>query len=266
METESFFVDWAGKDDFRVRTIATQFVECFEASKDDTGRQLRFHVEKLMPDWSDPTLRFDRLNVVASLVHNLIGNDFTYKHSLRKTNARQQCNPLHDSTGLRHVAFTPFPEAQQVTLAHRVATQEWVGVCDVKYKRYGRALISTQRIQKDDIICDYHGEVITGVTWREYSEGIKDTSYCLEVPFGHTKRIINARSEICEAHRHNRCLGRFANHSLAGNDTSNVKLANITIASTEESVVVLKARRTIEPFEQLRFDYYDKSAHAMFKD
>ena len=40
----------------------------------------------------------------------------------------------------------------------------------------------------------------------------------------------------------------------------------VVLSSIGERIVILKARRDIEPFEQLRFDYGEKFAQALFDD
>lgn len=143
--------------------------------------------------------------------------------------------------------------------------QRWVGICDVTFAKYGRGVITLQRIQKDDIICDYHGEIIKNCNLKEYLASTEDIGYCMEIP-GLYKRVINAKKEHCTEHPNVRCLGRLVNHALDRRVTSNIKPVDILIFQTGERAVILKARRIIEPFEQLRFDYKDKEARRMFKD
>lgn len=161
----------------------------------------------------------------------------------------------------------PITNVFLVTLVDRMLTQQWVGICDVKFERYGRGVITLQRIQKDDIICDYHGDIIKDCNFTDFLETTDDISYCLEVPTGPYKRIINAHKEICEAHPNVRCLGRLVNHALDRRVTSNIKPVDIGIFSYNgERAILLKARRIIEPFEQLRFDYKDKNARKTMLD
>ena len=61
-------------------------------------------------------------------------------------------------------------------------------------------------------------------------------------------------------------LGRLANHATQKNNETNMKMVEIVIFSLGERIVILKARRDIVPFEQLRFDYGEKVAQALFDD
>jgi len=159
------------------------------------------------------------------------------------------------------------PGDAQVTLQHRIETQEWVGVCDVTFKTFGRGLISLQKFQQNDIVCDYHGKVVENCNFEEYynNDDVK-MEYCMELVTGPKKRIIDASANICPIHPTNRCLGRLANHAGIRKGLANLKPEEIYIEAMQTKVVVLRARKPIEPFEQLRFDYNDKTAQALFKD
>ena len=68
-------------------------------------------------------------------------------------------------------------------------------------------------------------------------------------------------------------MGRLANHATqrrnnADNGEANMKSASILLDHTDPPlrVGVMKARRQIEPFEQLRFDYGDKTAQELFTE
>ena len=88
--------------------------------------------------------------------------------------------------------------------------------------------------------------------------------FCLSVP-GPPKRIIDASAEECAEHPGTRCLGRLANH---GSKSANIKLKDILLDKLKPKVrvVVLKAKRPIEPLEQLRFNYGDKRCRKLFPD
>ena len=188
---------------------------------------------------------------------------------LRKVGVKRHLNPMSDSTGIRYKAYDKsFGEEQQIELLHRSVTQEWVGVCDVKFAKFGRGLVSLQHITKDDVVVDYHGLVVEGLTMEEYSKkpGVV-SEYCMEID-QKPKRIIDASSETCPDHTGNRCLGRLANHGLVKSGTANMCMADIelNLIETKPRVVVLQARMDIEPLQQLRFDYRDTVARALFKD
>ena len=188
---------------------------------------------------------------------------------LKKEGVKRQLNPLRDTTGISYRPFEAFSIEQQIELMHRCETQEWVGVCDATLPTFGRALISLQRIRKDDVIVDYHGLVVRGVSLEDYAtRDYVASEYCLEVD-QKPKRIIDATSEICTLHPGNRCLGRLANHARQSKGSvANMSLADVELTAIPETprVVILQARVDIEPFQQLRFDYNDRVAHSLFKE
>ena len=184
---------------------------------------------------------------------------------------RRRQNPLRETTGIMHKQYEEFRKELQTELQSRCATQNWIGICDAKFKKFGRGVVSLQRIRKNDIIMDYHGKVVTGITFEEYAdESDVAHEYCIEVA-DYPKRIIDATSETCRDHPGNRCLGRLANHVTQGSkhsDSENMKLADLLLDKLEPAVrvVVLKSRREIQPFEQLRYDYGDRLAKQLFTD
>jgi hypothetical protein len=188
---------------------------------------------------------------------------------LQKAGTTRQLNPLKNSTGIRYKAYEPFNQEQHMELLHRCQTQQWVGVCDAKFAKYGRALVSLQRMKKHDIIVDYHGLVVEGMSLDDYSEANPQVSveYCVVVEHK-PKRIIDATSETCINHPRLRCLGRLANHAHHKRGAANMVMTDVLLdmMSGQPRVVVLQARLDIEPFEQLRFDYNDRVARALFED
>lgn len=184
-------------------------------------------------------------------------------------NSIRQHRPLASTSGLklRDCASLEYP--MQLTLHERIESQHWVGVCAVTLPVFGRSLISTQRFAKDDIICDYHGTVVTGVKYEDYilSNTDVDPEFVMVVTGDH-RRLVDACQETCPIHATTTmCMGRLANHAPPTSHQANMKPADVSIGSVNTStrVVVFKAKRAIEPFEQLRYDYYDKTARKMFK-
>ena len=93
-------------------------------------------------------------------------------------------------------------------------------------------------------------------------EGVK-REFCLAVK-GPGRRIINASAEICPVRPDSKCMGRLANHSVV---KANMKCTNvIAFADNKHGYVVLRASRTIHPFEQLMFDYEDPIARSEFNE
>lgn len=184
---------------------------------------------------------------------------------------RRPNQSIAETTGLIHKGgLERFTFEMQIELKSRCDTQKWVGVCDATFHIFGRGLVSTQLIQKDEIICDYHGKCVTSVTYDEYIEDESVNPEFVMQIIGPPRRLIDATDEICPLHPENRCLGRLANHvtQRKHNFAANMKAVEIFCDLLQPTIriCVLKARRTIEPFEQLRFDYGDRVAHQMFQE
>jgi hypothetical protein len=59
-------------------------------------------------------------------------------------------------------------------------------------------------------------------------------------------------------------MGRLANHAVT---ESNMKSTDVILFGDNDSrIVVLRAKRNIKPFEQLRFDYEDSIARSEFSE
>ena len=116
---------------------------------------------------------------------------------------------------------------------------------------------------------DYHGVAVTDKTYQDLIRNRSvPTEFVLEIG-APVKRFIDASSEVCVEHPTNRCLGRLANHSTLNskkNLDANMKIIEVVLKAFDppKRLAVFKARRNIEPFEQLRYDYGDKVARNMF--
>ena len=132
------------------------------------------------------------------------------------------------------------------------------------FSKFGRGIIATRVFQKNEVVIDYHGQVFLKTSMDEVSaiEGVK-REFCLKVK-GPGRRIINAAAETCPVHPDSRCMGRLANHSVL---EANMKSTdNIVFADNNQCYVVLRASKTINPFEHLMFDYEDSIARSEFSE
>ena len=161
-----------------------------------------------------------------------------------------------------------------------VKGQSWTGVCDVFYPGYGRGVMATTVFHRNDIILDYHGIIVEKVTFHDYVQADplrRKHEFIVEVQ-QNGKRLIDASDERCDEKHHEqglRCLGRLCNFSKSkmnngyANKNCNVRLTEITIKSLESDkngrYAVLVAKQDIQPFEQILYDYKDKTAHHLFK-
>ena len=125
----------------------------------------------------------------------------------------------------------------------------------------GRAVFSTQPIEKDSIIVDYCGKQIRGVSWKEYINTNPDSQeFLFQVGL---KFLIDASAKPCPNHPNIRCLGRLLNHKNSKTQNVTPKLQNF---KWNLQALFLVAARDIEPYEQLMFDYKDEVANKLFND
>ena len=93
----------------------------------------------------------------------------------------------------------------QINLKDRIDNQKWEWICDAHFTKFGRGIVSLGKLEKDTIIVDYHGKVITGQKFEEYVQQPDVTSEFVMEVAGPPKRLIDASSEICVDHPTNLC-------------------------------------------------------------
>ncbi len=127
--------------------------------------------------------------------------------------------------------------------------------------------------EKNEVVLDYHGIETEGEKLDEYCE--KDPTrrlweYIVDVRQGR-QRLIDASIDPWAVNFGHRCLGTLVNYAAEShkgkyNDKCNLKLAEVVCSQlTNQRIVVLVARRDIEPLEQLLWDYKDDVARKFFQ-
>ena len=74
-----------------------------------------------------------------------------------------------------------------------------------QFTKFGRGIVSLGKLEKDAILVDYHGKVITGQKFEEYVQQPGNISEFVMEVAGPPKRIVDASSEICTDHPTNLC-------------------------------------------------------------
>ena len=70
----------------------------------------------------------------------------------------------------------------QINLKDRIDNQKWEWICDAHFTKFGRGIVSLGKLEKDTIIVDYNGKVITGQKFEEYVQQPDVTSeFVMEV-------------------------------------------------------------------------------------
>lgn len=117
----------------------------------------------------------------------------------------------------------------------------------------GKGVVATRRFQTGEVVCDYHGRVITAKEGHAIHQNTseEETGYM----FFYTNQegqpmCIDAHSAFCECHPEMQTVGRFINHSQ--------KKANLKprfYAGDDKEVILFLATRDIEVNEELLFHY-----------
>ena len=139
----------------------------------------------------------------------------------------------------------------------------------------GRGVIALRRFLKNEIVVDYHGIETEGQTMESYcgvDPANRYSEYIIEVRQG-TQRLVDASIDPCAIHLGHRCLGRLLNYAPEYekgkfNHKCNLQLTEVVcnkLSNSNQRIVVLKARRNIEPLEQLLWDYKDELARKQFQ-
>lgn len=70
----------------------------------------------------------------------------------------------------------------QTFLYERCDTQNWPGLCLANFKSYGRGVVSTKKFYKNEIVLDYHGQILEKMTLTQAlaMEGVQP-EYLMEV-------------------------------------------------------------------------------------
>ncbi|XP_017210951.2 uncharacterized protein si:dkey-23a23.2 [Danio rerio] len=137
-----------------------------------------------------------------------------------------------------------------------VSQQSWSGLAIKDFGPVrGQGVVATKRFSKGDIVCDYHGKVISGTSGRQIMEDIRDKSgYLFFFKAGQRDFCIDARTFPCECHPDKVSFGRKINHS---SKMANLKLVHcvMKINGKDTDVVLFKALQDIDVNTHLKFDH-----------
>ena len=142
----------------------------------------------------------------------------------------------------------------------------------------GRGVIVMRPFTKGEIVVDYHAKEIS----TQEAEAIMNTDddedrrsdYLFVIP-GHGM-VLDGSSETCVCHPHSIVLGRLLNFATSSSKSCNISPHIMTFpVPTEQGkrnrdsnklfrVMVFCARRDIETFEEIRFDYGDETCLKLF--
>ncbi len=116
-------------------------------------------------------------------------------------------------------------------------------------------MVATQRFYKGDIVCDYHGKVITAAAGRAMMGDLRDVAgYMFFFQSGQRDLCMDAQTFPCECHPNADTFGRRVNHS---SKMPNLKPLHcvLKVDGEDRDVILFRALQDISVDTQLKFDY-----------
>ena len=119
----------------------------------------------------------------------------------------------------------------------------------------GRGVVATTPINKHEVVCDYHTDVIitqSVMCQRENTQYILD---CGDIVF-------DATLDTCECHPGRRTFGRLLNYRPDNHPQCNVRMKRMVING--KNAILFIAKRDIDALGEICFDYKDPKYEAEF--
>ncbi|XP_052003458.1 N-lysine methyltransferase KMT5A-like [Xyrauchen texanus] len=136
-----------------------------------------------------------------------------------------------------------------------VSQQNWMGLAIKDFgAEQGLGVVTTRRFYKNDIVCDYHGKVITAAEGRAMVQSQHDEpGYVFFFKAGQRELCVDAQTFPCECHPHANTFGRRINHSCK---MPNLKPfhCSMKINGEDKDIILFKALNDISVGTQLKFD------------
>jgi hypothetical protein len=133
--------------------------------------------------------------------------------------------------------------------------QNWPSIMAIDVPDMGKGVIATTCIPKGNMVCDYHGELITHKQFQHRIESGEGNNYQYTFTFNLKKWCIDSGPERCKCHNR-KLMGRLINHcpgTPEGDHRRNVKPKAVFFKG--KPAIIFIARREIYPMEQLFYDY-----------
>ncbi|KAL0153860.1 hypothetical protein M9458_050842, partial [Cirrhinus mrigala] len=137
-----------------------------------------------------------------------------------------------------------------------VSQQTWTGLAIKDFgPPQGLGVVTTRRFSKGDIVCDYHGKVITAAAGRAMIQDMHDEpGYLFFFKAGQKDMCLDAQTFPCDCHPNTDTVGRRINHS---SKRPNVKPLHCVLKmhGEDRDVILFRAIQDINVDTQLKFDY-----------
>lgn len=160
------------------------------------------------------------------------------------------------------MAMWHLPQREEVessaALMKLVRTQRWKYLTVVEPSPRageGKGVVTTKSFPKNSIVCDYHGELITGAEGeRRMAERGGETDYSFFFKAGTEDLCVDANDARCRCHPDADSFGRLINHSK---QEANVRPVACLMKFPEgpQHVILFRALRDLEVNEEVLCDY-----------
>ncbi|KAI4787188.1 hypothetical protein KUCAC02_036630 [Chaenocephalus aceratus] len=134
--------------------------------------------------------------------------------------------------------------------------QKWKGLAIKSFDgQKGEGVVATTRFAEGDVVCDYHGKVITKAEGEIMMKDLGDQSaYLFFFNAGGEALCIDAQTWPCSCHDGVETFGRKINHS---SKNPNIKPLSVVLRLGDEDVhtILFKATRDIKVDTELKFNY-----------
>ncbi|KAJ4921923.1 hypothetical protein JOQ06_022187 [Pogonophryne albipinna] len=134
--------------------------------------------------------------------------------------------------------------------------QKWKGLVIKSFDgQKGEGVVATTNFTKGDIVCDYHGKVITKADGEMMMKDLVDQAcYLFFFKAGGENLCIDAQTWPCQCHAGLETFGRKINHS---SKHPNIMPLSVVLRLDDEDVhtILFKATRDIKVDTELKFNY-----------
>ncbi|RXN09226.1 N-lysine methyltransferase KMT5A-A-like isoform X2 [Labeo rohita] len=132
---------------------------------------------------------------------------------------------------------------------------EKIAKVDVFQQGFHRGVVATRPFSKGDIVCNYHGKVITAAAGRAMMQDMhNEPGYPFFFKSGPRDMCIDAQTFPCDCRPVADTVGRRINHS---SKRPNLKPLHcvIKVDGEDRDVILFRALQDISVDTQLKFDY-----------
>ncbi|XP_036376492.1 uncharacterized protein LOC118772334 [Megalops cyprinoides] len=144
-------------------------------------------------------------------------------------------------------------ESDEVILKS-VSRQKWKGLAIKDFVEKGLGVVATRPFSKGDIVCDYHGKVITADKGRAMMQDLDEVGHLFFFKSGQRNLCIDAQTFPCECHPNADTVGRRIKHSSKRANLKPLRCV-LKVDGEDTDVILFKALKDIRVDEELKFDY-----------